>query len=366
MQSCPFGSPRLHFEEYPWPVPRPACDCEAPTVAMLTHVPSLFLATLSSHQNTSWSTANWSNLAPPQLDLLTPSCTAAWPHQKRLKSWQNTANLQRRCFASPSLAPSSRNLRAACMQQRKGHGHLEKDTGPHLEAFWNLNEGSKIQSTKITSINLLMKAAADLASIRIVSARTCVSVQTTANGAVSLTAFSQFGRFVNRSYAGVDPNLQSIRWCWYNLKPRQDRCQSWPSKVTCLWSSHTGQTFRHSNTVSLPIGHIWTSVSSSTAAKSASKTGQASPAPPWQTWKEREHSSKTNTPFSLEKLWVIPKHVLYTGFCWNVCGPVLFNGLSSSMYRERKWGSIGLIGCVCTLYSIPNLHPWTQTFEIRP
>ena len=58
MQSCPFGSPRLHFEEYPWPVPRPACDCEAPTVAMLTHVPSLFLATLSSHQNISWSTAN--------------------------------------------------------------------------------------------------------------------------------------------------------------------------------------------------------------------------------------------------------------------------------------------------------------------
>lgn len=219
-----------------------------------------------------------------------------------------------------------------------------------------------------------MKAAADLASIRIVSARTCVSVQTTANEAVSLTAFSQFGRFVNRSYAGVDPNLQSIRWCWYNLKPRcwynlkprQDRCQSWPSKVTCLWSSHTGQTFRHSNTVSLPIGHVWTSVSSSTAAKSASKTGQASPAPPWQTWKEREHSSKTNTPFSLEKLWVIPKHVLYTGFCWNVCGPVLFNGLWSSMYRERKWGSIGLIGYVCTLYSIPNLHLWTQTFEIRP
>ena len=97
--------------------------------------------------------------------------------------------------------------------------NTEKDAGPHLEAFWNLNEGSKIQSTKITSINLLMKAAADLASIRIVSARTCVSVQTTANEAASLTAFSQFGRFVNRSYAGVDPNLQSI-------KPRQDRCQS--------------------------------------------------------------------------------------------------------------------------------------------
>ena len=71
----------------------------------------------------------------------------------------------------------------------------------------------KMQSTKITSNNLLMKAAADLASIRIVSARTCVSVQTTANGAVSLTAFSQFGRFVNRSYAGVDPMLVLIQIC---------------------------------------------------------------------------------------------------------------------------------------------------------
>ena len=134
MQSCPFGSPRLHFEEYPWPVPRPACDCEAPTVAMLTHVPSLFLATLSrSVKSSKHILVNCQLIESGPTSARSPDafmhCSMASP--KKAAKWQNTANLQRRCFALRLSQLGSFLSESTCSLHAT------------LEAFWNLNEGSK-------------------------------------------------------------------------------------------------------------------------------------------------------------------------------------------------------------------------------